>query len=114
MEATQATTVRDHYAYRVAWSPEDEQYVGTVTEFPSLSHLADTQDEALTGIRDLVAVVVADLHASGEPVPEALSDRQYSGKFMVRLAPEQHRRLAQEAAKQGISLNKLAALRLVG
>lgn len=43
------------YAYRVEWSPEDNEFVGLVTEFPSLSWLAPTEDEALRGIIDLEA-----------------------------------------------------------
>ena len=31
----------DEYTYRVFWSDEDEGYVTTVAEFPSLSHIAD-------------------------------------------------------------------------
>jgi predicted HicB family RNase H-like nuclease len=59
-----------------------------------------------------VAQVVTDLKASGEPVPEPLSIRQYSGKFMLRIPPELHRRLAIEAAEDGISLNRLASNKL--
>ena len=38
----------DRYTYRVAWSPEDEEFVGLCAEFPSLSWLAPTSDEAIT------------------------------------------------------------------
>ncbi len=64
-----------HYSYCVSWSPEDEEFVGSCVEFSSLSWLVGTQEEALSGIRELVAEVVADLTASGEAVPEALSSR---------------------------------------
>jgi predicted HicB family RNase H-like nuclease len=101
-----------HYSYRVYWSPEDEMFVGTVAELPSLSWLADDQVEAFTGIVRAAQEVVADLEASGEPVPEALTDKDYSGKFMVRIPPEEHRRLAVDAAEQHVSLNRLAASRL--
>ena len=47
-----------HYTYRVTWSAEDAKFVGTCLEFPSLSWLATTQDEALHGIGDLVPEVV--------------------------------------------------------
>lgn len=104
----------DHYSYRVRWSAEDEAYVATVTEFASLSWIADDQLEAFTGIRQLVAEVLHDMLESGETPPKALSDRSYSGKFMVRIPPEQHRQLAIEAAEQQISLNRLAAARLRG
>jgi predicted HicB family RNase H-like nuclease len=33
-------------------------------------------------------------------------EKPYSGKFLVRTAPELHRALAAEAARQGISLNE--------
>lgn len=102
----------EHYTYRVRWSAEDSAFVGTVAEFGSLSWLADSQDEAFRGIRALVADVLDDMQATGEVAPEAFSDRSYSGKFMVRLAPEVHRRLALEAAEQNVSLNRLVATRL--
>lgn len=102
----------DHYTYRVTWSAEDEEYVGLCAEFPSLSWLADSQVEALEGVRQLVADVVQDLRAAGEKLPVALADQKFSGKFQVRIPPEQHRALATEAAEQGVSLNRLVSARL--
>ncbi|MFD6095666.1 type II toxin-antitoxin system HicB family antitoxin [Nocardiopsis flavescens] len=102
----------DHYAYRVRWSAEDESYLGTVAELPSLSWLADDRTAAFTGIQELAADVVEDMLASGEQPPEALADRSYSGKFMVRVPPEVHRRLNIEAAEQQVSLNRLVSARL--
>ncbi len=102
----------DRYTYRVTWSPEDEEYVGLCAEFPSLSWLAETPEDALRGIREVVAQVVADLEASGEPVPEPLATKQYSGRFVVRIPPEVHRELAIEAAEAGVSLNRLVSARL--
>ena len=102
----------DRYTYRVTWSEEDSEHVGLCAEFPSLSWLAGTPEAALRGIRKVVADVVADLRANGEPVPEPLAGRRYSGKFVVRVPPEVHRRLAAEAAEQGVSLNRLASAKL--
>ena len=102
----------DHYTYRVIWSEEDAQCVGLCAEFPSLSHLASSPEKALQGIRKVVADVTEDMQANGEPVPEPLSSRQYSGKFMVRVPPEVHRRLAREAAEADISLNRLVNAKL--
>ena len=103
----------DHYTYRVRWSGEDEAFVGTVAELASLSWLSDTQQDAFLGIRALVADVLDDMRESGETPPEAIADRSYSGKFMVRLTPEAHRQLVLDAAEQHVSLNRLAASRLV-
>lgn len=104
----------EHYTYRVRWSAEDEAHIGTVAELPSLSWVDDKQIDAFEGIRSLVADVLDDMLANGEVVPEAIADRSYSGKFMVRVTPEAHRQLATDAAEQNVSLNRLAASRLVG
>ena len=58
----------DQYSYQVIWSEEDSEYVGLCVEFPSLSWLAAVSEEALQGIRQLVADSVADLGANGEVV----------------------------------------------
>ena len=102
----------DRYTYRVTWSEEDEEYVGLCIEYPSLSWLAPTPQEALEGIRQVVAEVVADMEANEERVPEPIALRHYSGKFTVRIPPDLHRRLALEAAESGISLNRLASAKL--
>lgn len=104
----------DHYTYRVTWLPEDGEHVGLCAEFPSLSWLAPTPEEALTGIRQVVAEVVADMQAGGEAIPVPLAEKHYSGEFRVRIPPEVHRALAMQAAEQGVSLNRLASAKLAG
>ena len=107
-----AALTHDYYTYRVTWSEEDSEHVGLCAEFPSLSWLASTPEEALAGIRKLVADVLTDLEANGEPLPKPLAGGKYSGKFMVRVPPEIHRRLSLEAAEAGISLNRLVSAKL--
>ena len=102
----------DKYTYRVMWSEEDEEFAGTCAEFPSLSWLKSTPEAALKGIRTLVKSVVQDMKENGEKIPEPISSRKYSGKFMVRVPPEVHRHLAVEAAESGVSLNRLASTKL--
>ena len=102
----------DRYTYRVTWSEEDQEHVGLVAEFPSLSWLAAKPEKALAGIRKVVAEVVGDLEANGEPIPEPLATKRYSGKFMVRVPPEVHQQLAIQAAESGVSLNRLASAKL--
>ena len=102
----------DHYTYRVLWSEEDQEHVALCSELPSLSWLAPTPEGALRGIRKTVAEVVADMLVNGEKVPEPLSSRKFSGKFMVRVPPEVHRHLAIEAAEEKVSLNRLVSAKL--
>jgi len=102
----------DRYTYRVTWSEDDKEYVGLCAEFPSLSWLAKTPGAALKGIRKLVEDVVKDMQDEREAVPEPIACKHYSGKFMVRVPPQVHRKLAIQAAESGVSLNRLASSKL--
>ncbi len=54
------------------------------------------------------------MRANGEEPPQLFADRDYSGKFMVRVPPETHRALAIRAAEEGVSMNRLVGARLPG
>lgn len=95
------------YTYQVAWSEEDQEFVATVAEFPSLSWLDPNRQEAEAGLLELVAEVVEDMQESGEEIPQPLGARSYSGKFNVRTSPALHRQLVISAKQQGVSLNAL-------
>ncbi|RPJ81807.1 MAG: toxin-antitoxin system HicB family antitoxin [Deltaproteobacteria bacterium] len=103
---------KDRYTYRVTWSEDDQEYIGLVAEFPSLSWLAKTQESALKGIRKVVYDIVDDMVANNETVPEPIAGKRYSGKFAVRTVPELHRSLAIQAAEAGVSLNRIVNLKL--
>ena len=101
-----------HYTYRITWSPEDEEFVGLCAEFPSLSWLEPTPEGAFSGIRSVVKDVVEDMLGNDEIPPDPIADRNYSGKFIVRVPPEMHRALVLKAAEEGVSLNRLVNARL--
>ena len=103
---------RDKYTYRVLWSEKDQEYVGLCAEFSGLSWLAKTPEAAFKGIRKVVAESVQILEADGDPVPEPLSDKKYSGKFSVRIPPDVHRDIAIQAAESGVSINRLVSAKL--
>ena len=102
----------DKYTYRVTWSEDDNEYVGLCSEFHSLSWLADTPEKALKGIRKLVADVLQDMVENGETIPEPFACKHYSGKFMVRVTPDVHQKLAVQAAESGVSLNRIVSAKL--
>ena len=102
----------DKYTYRVMWSEEDSEFVGLCAEFPGLSWLAVNPEKALNGIRLMVNECIEDMVKNEEEIPRPISTRQFSGKFMVRIPPEVHRRLATEAAESGVSLNRIASVKL--
>jgi len=102
----------DRYTYRITWSSDDQEYVGLCVEFPSLSWLDESQEKALDGIRKLIAEVVEDMRLKGESPPRPLSNKKFSGKFVVRIPPNIHRQLAIQAAEEGVSLNRLVSSKL--
>lgn len=109
---SQTITDTARYTFRVSWSAEDEEFVATCVEFPSLSWLAGSPEDALSGLRTLVDDVIQDLRSNDEVIPEPLSMRHYSGKFQLRLGEDLHRRLAMEAAEQHLSLNQYVTRKL--
>ena len=102
----------DRYTYRIIWSEEDQEFVGLCAEFGLLSHLDETPEKALAGIREVVAYAIQLNREDSVPVPEPLSTKRYSGNLSIRIPPESHRALAMDAAEAGVSLNRLAAERL--
>lgn len=72
------------YQYRVHWSAEDDAWVGLCDGFVLVSHLAPTEVEALDGIRSLVAGIVADLRATGEPLPRPVPWESHCGAPLDR------------------------------
>lgn len=104
--------ISDFYTYRVTWSDDDQEFVGLCAELPSLSWLATAPEAAIMGIRKVATQVIRDLEKNREPIPEPLAQHQFSGKFMVRVPAELHRRLAIEAKENGVSLNRLISAKL--
>lgn len=104
--------MHDKYSYRVIWSEEDREYVGLVAEWPSLSWLSKSQEAAFKGIRKLVKDSVADMIARKELLPEPIAAKKFSGKFVVRVPPEIHRKLALAAQEAAISLNRYISAKL--
>jgi len=109
---TEVAIKNDRYTYRVTWSDEDGEYVGLCAEFPSLSWLAGSYEEALRGIRDVVAEVISDMRSNNEPIPQPLATKKYSGNFTVRIPPDVHRNLHIQAAEANISFNRLVSAKL--
>jgi predicted HicB family RNase H-like nuclease len=93
----------NHYTYRGEWSSEHGEYVGHCLESPWLSQWAPTMQTAIAGVERAVDEHLAE---RGEDVPPPLTERKFSGKFLVRTSPALHARLTVEAAEQNVSLNQ--------
>lgn len=108
----QATIDVNHYAYRVRWNEDDGNYIASCAELPGIIFTSNSQLEAFVGIRSAVAQEMERRQLQGETMPVPLAERHYSGRILVRVPPELHRRLTIDAAEQNVSLNRLISNRL--
>lgn len=67
---TTDTYLANAHDYSMSWSRDDQEFVATCADFPSLSWLSTSADDAVAGLQSLVAEVVDDMTVTGERVPE--------------------------------------------
>lgn len=65
LESTHTPSLRtDQFSYSVSWSEDDEGFVATVVEFPSLSWIDESRRAAEDGLVNLVTEVLEDIRLS--------------------------------------------------
>ncbi len=82
-------------------------WFATVEELPGCMSDGDTEAEALASVRDAMHGWISAALEAGRPIPEPRDDEttRYSGQFRVRLPSGLHKALADEARREGVSLN---------
>jgi len=70
----------------------------------------ETEEEAVELLREAMAGWLTVALQRGQPVPEPATspDERYSGYISVRMPRSLHRRLAEQARAEGVSLNQWA------
>ena len=93
------------YAKFVEWSDEDQCFIGRCPGlFEGGVHGAD-EARVYAELCQAVEEWIELLHKDGVPLPEPLAAKKFSGKFVLRVEPTLHRRLAAKALAAGESLN---------
>lgn len=95
------------YQVNISFDPRDELYVARVPELEGCATHGSTPEEALHQAGEAIQLWIETAHDEGLEIPEPLSRRKYSGKFVVRTPAELHAKLAQEALRRGQSMNEL-------
>ena len=96
----------DQYLKIVEWSEEDNCYIGRA---PGLMLGGVHGDDEAKVYKDLCAAVeewIKIYENDGAPLPTATANKEYSGKFNLRVGKELHEQIAINALKRGESLNK--------
>jgi antitoxin HicB len=83
---------------------------GFVAEIKDLSgsySQGETLEETYQNIEEARQLWIKSMYEDGNdiPLPGSESERQYSGKFNVRVPKSLHRKLDEMAEKEGVSLN---------
>jgi len=89
----------DRYLKIVEWSEEDGCYVGSC---PGLIYGGVHGDDEAKVYQELcqpVGEAVAIYEADGNPLPPATANKEYSGRFVLRVDKELHREVAIRACK---------------
>ncbi len=103
---TEVQRLAKQYLKVVEWSEEDACYIGSAPPLVGQSCHGATEAEVLKQLKTIVEEWVEILLTDGKPLPKALSEKEFSGKFVVRLTPDEHKRVALKAMARGESLNQ--------
>lgn len=92
--------------------PEKGGYTAKIAEFPGCVTEGDTAAKALKRLEDAAESWIEAVLDMGQAVPEPMAEQEYSGKLMLRLSRSLHRRAAEMAYAEGVSLNQFIVITL--
>lgn len=95
----------DQYARRLTPNPGGG-YTATIQEFPGVVAEGATADEALKNLESAAHSWMEAVRTSGQRVPEPVDLGGFSGKIALRLPRGLHKRAAEMASSEGVSLNQ--------
>ena len=84
----------------------DEYWLAEIQDLPGCVSDGVTPDEAIQNVEDAKQLWIETQIEDGLEVPEPTRADDYSGKFLVRMPKTLHQRLAEQAKKEGTSLNQ--------
>lgn len=90
----------------------DHYFYGKIMELDGCQSTGDTLEELYENLNEAMEGYIELKLERNLPVPEPKDLESYSGKFNLRLPKSLHKRLANEAAQEGVSLNQYALYKL--
>jgi len=93
------------YSFRVFWSEEDDAFIASCPEFPGISGIGDTAEEAVAEAKQALELAIETYRDEGWPLPDPTILESHSGQFRVRVPRSLHAMLAEGAEVEGVSLN---------
>lgn len=85
---------------------EEGGFVAEVQELPGCMTQGETIEEVVEFIEDARRSWIEAAYQDGQDIPLPRTMEEFSGRFLVRLPKYLHRRLAEAARREGVSLNQ--------
>jgi predicted HicB family RNase H-like nuclease len=101
------------YAKFVEWSDEDKCFIGRCPELMVGGVHGNDEARICAELCAAVEEMIEVIHAGGQEMPHPLGKKEFSGRFVLRVEPAIHRRLAAKALAAGESLNSYCVKTLV-
>ena len=93
--------------YPVTLYPDQEGgYVAQIKDLPGCLTQGETLDEAIANIQEARELWIETAYEAGDEIPLPSTDDTYSGKLLLRMPKSLHRRLAEKADRENVSLNQ--------
>lgn len=102
-----------HYPF-IVYPAEEGGYVAEIEELVGCITQGETLEEVSQRIEDARHAWIETAYEDGVEIPLPRMEEEYSGKFIVRLPKYLHRRLAEQAIREGVSLNQYIVSLLSG
>ena len=93
------------YAKFVEWSDEDQCFIGRCPEIMAGGVHGNDEAKVYAELCQAVEEMIELIYTDGHALPELRAAKKFSGKFVLRVEPALHRRLAAKALAAGESLN---------
>ena len=84
-------------------------WLAEAPDLPGCISDGETREEAMRNLDDAICSWIATAREFGDPVPPPGGADRYSGRWVMRVSRTLHRRLAERAGTEGVSLNALAS-----
>lgn len=88
---------------------DDQCYVGSAPPLIGQSCHGKTEADVIEQRQVIIEQWVGPLLVDGKPLPEGTAERRFSGKFVVRLSHEIHRKIALKAMARGERPNEFVS-----
>jgi len=97
----------DRYLKIVEWSDEDNCYIGSIPVFLGPCCHGNNEQEVYKQLCKILDEWI-EIHESDQiPLPEETTNKNFSGKFVLRVNKELHKLLSIKALQSNLSLNQL-------